>query len=235
MNGVRLRSAAVLAILLIALSGCKAEPGSGSTPGTTPGATTSSSTEPTATANATPSTATEPTTAPTTSPEPTATAAPTPSVSPADIALPGDCAALYSPAMLATLQAEGGPLNDPGLTLGATGVEGAYAVLDQAVAAGQSLRCTWGVPSEVGLATHVSLIDDAQADAVISALQSSGLTCAAHGSGTLCRIVVDTPDEEGGHVWGESHYLAGNAWVATAWLNFGPDGYTEDIVTTLWG
>lgn len=226
MNAVRLRSAAVAAVaavLLIALSGCKADP----VPGQTPAASGAST--PSASASITP------TPAPSASATPSTTPSPTPTPTAAPFALPGDCAAIYSPAMLSTLQADGGPLNDPGLSMGATNVEAAYAVLEQATAAGESLRCTWGVPSEVGLATQVSVVDGGQADAVITALQSHGLTCDAYQSGTLCRIVVESSEEEGGHVWGETHFLEGNAWVATSWINFGPVGYTEDIVTTLWG
>ena len=36
-------------------------------------------------------------------------------------------------------------------------------------------------------------------------------------------------------VKGEVHYLRGDTWVSTRWINVDPDGYTEDIVASLWG
>lgn len=229
MNAAHLRSAAAVAVLLIALVGCKADP----VPGEAPVASGTPSASASGSASASPSGS--PSSSPSVSA--TATASPTPTQTPATsvIALPGDCAAIYSPEMLATLQTSGQPLNDPGVDMAATNVEAAFAVLEQAAAAGQSLRCSWGVPSEVGLATQVSLVDDAQADTVLTSLHARGLNCAPYGAGTLCRIVVEPAAESDGHVWGETHFLAGNGWVATSWINFGPDGYTEDIVTTLWG
>ena len=44
---------------------------------------------------------------------------------------------------------------------------------------------------------------------------------------------VTLDDEE--YTSGETHYIGGGGWVSTAWINFHPDGYTEDIVDTLWG
>ena len=34
---------------------------------------------------------------------------------------------------------------------------------------------------------------------------------------------------------GETHYVGDGAVVTTAWINFAPEGYTEDVVATLWG
>ena len=33
----------------------------------------------------------------------------------------------------------------------------------------------------------------------------------------------------------ETHVLRGNAWISTATIDFESEGYTEDIVSTLWG
>ncbi|MDQ1129142.1 hypothetical protein [Microbacterium sp. SORGH_AS_0888] len=33
---------------------------------------------------------------------------------------------------------------------------------------------------------------------------------------------------------GETHFLRGNGWITTSWVDDQPDGYTEDIVATLW-
>lgn len=167
---------------------------------------------------------------------PTATPTPTPTIVPgADIELPGSCEPIYSSAMLALLNAENPPLNDPGVSMFSTGIEAVYNMIEEVSASGDSIRCTWGKPSESGLATNVSIVTAAQAATVQSALEASGLDCAPYRSGTLCRIVIDNSQEEYGNVYGETHYLAGNGWVATNWLNFAPEGYTEDIVATLWG
>ena len=33
----------------------------------------------------------------------------------------------------------------------------------------------------------------------------------------------------------ETHVLRANAWVSTATINFESEGYSEDIIATLWG
>jgi len=198
--------------LTLALAGCGGDPAPSSSPSTEPSASASSS------AAASPS----------------ASPSETPDAS-ADITLPASCEDIYSATMLAQLTADLPPLNDPGLTLDSTGYEAAYEVLQEVTAAGDTLRCTWGMPSEVGMATNVSIVTPAQAEAVLAGAEASGLNCAPLRMGTICRIVVENSEEEGGHVWGETHFLAGNGWVSTAWINYGPDGYTEDIVASVWG
>jgi hypothetical protein len=99
-----------------------------------------------------------------------------------------------------------------------------------------TIRCSWGEPSEVGLATNVTGIDAEQAEAIEAQLMASGLACEPHADGIICRIEqkgVTLDDEE--YASGETHYLGEGAWVSTAWINFAPEGYTEDIVATLWG
>jgi hypothetical protein len=52
----------------------------------------------------------------------------------------------------------------------------------------------------------------------------------------VCRIEqkgVTLDDNE--YTRGETHYIADDALVTTSWINFAPEGYTEDIVATLWG
>lgn len=179
-------------------------------------------------------------------PEPTSTGDPTPEIttlgetpgasdspSPtpepvADISIPVRCEDIYSAAMLSILQSGNPPLNDPGVTMESSEVP---ALLDTLHSGAQTLRCSWGLPSSYGLATNVTIVDDSQAEAVRDALESSGFACGDLDGGTVCR--VQQTDEE--NSFGESHYLRANGWVSTRWINFGPQGYTEDIVTTLWG
>lgn len=146
----------------------------------------------------------------------------------ADIELPVRCEDIYSPARLADLQAGNPPLNDPGVDLYSTNVVEGVEILD---AGAPSLRCTWGGPSEFGLATSVTIVDAAQAQTIGDALLAQGFTCADQAEGTICRIL----EESDYATTGETHFLRGNGWIATNWINFAPDGYTEDIVDTLWG
>jgi hypothetical protein len=146
----------------------------------------------------------------------------------ADISIPVSCEDIYSPDMIALLEGENPPLNDPGVTMESTENPALLEVLHSGA---QTLRCSWGLPSSYGLATNVTILDEGQADAVRGALTSGGFSCGDLDRGTVCR--VQQGDEE--NAFGESHYLRANGWVSTRWINFGPRGYTEDIVSTLWG
>lgn len=184
-------------------------------------------------------------------PEPTATPSsspsitlkdptPGPSVTPietekpqAGFELPAGCEQIYSEAMLASLQSANPPLNDPGVTMLST--ENAD-LLEIIHGGAPTLRCSWGQPSEFGLATNVTVIDGDQATAVLAALPAAGFGCEALGDGTVCRIEqkgVTLDDNE--YTRGETHYVGDGGLVTTAWINFAPEGYTEDVVATLWG
>jgi hypothetical protein len=182
--------------------------------------------EPSATPSATPtSTVKEPTPGPSVSPIETDL--------PQSFELPGACEDIYSAGMLAHLQEAGPPLNDPGVTMLSTENVDILEILDGGA---PTLRCTWGQPSEFGLATNVTAIDAEQSETVAAALAAAGFGCEDHGDGTICRIEqrgVTLDDEE--YTRGETHYIGGGGLVTTAWINFSPDGYTEDIVATLWG
>ena len=150
-----------------------------------------------------------------------------------NIALPATCEQIYSPEMLASLTAQAPPLNDPGLTMLSTQNAELLEILHSGV---PTIRCSWGAPSELGLATNVSIVDAAQSAAIASALRSAGFGCEPYAGGTICRTdqTVITQDDEQVHL-GETHFVRGNGWLSTAWINFAPTGYTEDIVATLWG
>ncbi|WP_194397941.1 hypothetical protein [Microbacterium atlanticum] len=183
----------------------------------------------------------EPSATPTSSPtvtleQPT----PGPSVSPVEtekpqsgFAVPRACEEIYSSAMLAQLQSANPPLNDPGVTLLSTENADLLDIID---GASTTLRCSWGQPSEFGLATNVTAIDDEQAAAALAALPPAGFACETLGDGTVCRIEqrgITLDDEE--YTRGETHYIGDGGLVTTAWIDFSPEGYTEDIVATLWG
>ena len=146
--------------------------------------------------------------------------------------VPDDCELIYSPAMLASLNAANPPLNDPGVTMLSTENADLLEIIHGGAA---TLRCSWGTPSEYGLATNVTAIDEEQGAALVEALGAAGFGCEALGDGTVCRIEqkgVTLDDEE--YTRGETHYVGDGGLVTTSWINFAPDGYTEDIVATLW-
>jgi hypothetical protein len=181
-------------------------------------------------------------------PEPTATGTPDPSASasasasapaesvessavPSDrpqaleIALPASCDALYSSAMRSTLDADLPPLNDPGVTLSSTRLEPALAALESGY---PTLRCSWGTASDSGLSTNATILAPEDVPRIQDLLAVNGLVCADAGGGILCTT-------SGSGTEGESHFLRGNGWVATAWAGELPIGYTEDVAATLWG
>jgi len=168
---------------------------------------------------------------PSASAEPSETATPAPTEEPgASIELPGACEDIYSAAFLASMGDM--TLNDPGVTLLSTEMTAGLEVLETA----PTIRCSWGAPSEFGLATNVTIIEQAQAETLQQTMRDTGMTCADYEQGTMCRIEVEhlTEDDVVAKT-GETHYLRGNGWVSTHWINFAPEGYTEDIVATLWG
>ncbi|MDZ8201770.1 hypothetical protein RZO50_09585 [Microbacterium sp. SSW1-59] len=159
----------------------------------------------------------------------TETATPTPT---AAFMLPTACEEIYSADMLATLLAENPPLNEPGVTMYSS--ENA-AILELIDSGAPTIRCTWGGPSEYGLATNVTLADAAQADTVRSELIAAGFSDQELGGGSVHRVEQRgiTLDDEP-YTLGETHYIGSGAIVSTRWINFAPSGYTEDIVATLW-
>lgn len=147
------------------------------------------------------------------------------------LVLPGACEDIYSDAMFAYLSSTAPPLNDPGHTTPSTELAAGRAVLDVA----PTLRCTWGGPSEYGLSTNVTIVDAGQSASIEQAAVESGMACKPHADGTICRSREDLfVDGELYATVGETHYFRDNGWVATHWTNFAPEGYTEDIVATLW-
>ncbi|MFZ4843838.1 hypothetical protein [Mycetocola saprophilus] len=178
--------------------------------------------------SAPPMSSNEPTTAPAmVSPSPTATV-PT-------LSLPADCQAIYSGPMFSSLRALELPLNDPSLA-DETGT--AIPELDTLLRANPGLHCSWGLPSELGINTNVTLIDPAAAQNIEAALVARGATCEDKDDGTLCTLIHVGPGVEG---WaegdpqaGENHFFRDNAWIATHWSTVEMNGYTPDIVHTLW-
>ena len=149
-----------------------------------------------------------------------------------DIELPTACEQLYSPAMLAALQARG-PLNDPGVTMTSTQNVGALEILTSGI---PTIRCSWGAPSETGLATNVSIVDAAQSAALLDSFTNAGFACQPTEGGTVCRFSRPWSIRTTRMVWlGETHVLRGQRLGLHGDDRLRTEGYTEDIVATLWG
>lgn len=210
-----LAAAIALPVVLIgALAACATNPGS-----TTPSSSASASDAPR------PTETTEP--APeTTEPAPDATG------KPGAFALPETCEDVWTPEMFAELSSTA--LNDPGVTMLSTEVVEALELLDVV----PSLRCTWGQPSEWGIATTVAAVDEAQGAALADALRAEGFAC-ADGEVQRCERSQTLPGEVEGEpetTLGETHLIGDGGWVASHWLNAEVEPeYSDSIAAQLWG
>lgn len=105
--------------------------------------------------------------------------------------------------------------------------------LSAIVQASDHLTCRWANPagpSDTGVATNLVWVTPVQATAVTDRLLVLGLNCYEELDGLRC--ITETESEDGR--FGQSHFVRGGIWLATQWSNAGPDGYTHDIVATLW-
>lgn len=162
-----------------------------------------------------------------------ATASPAPPA--AGVVIPTDCADIYT----RDWSAEFAPLvsNPSWTTAPGSGVhygssdETAIARLDTT----KQVTCKWANPlggSDRGLTTNVAAVDAEQSVAMQDHFVATGHTCYAELEGTRC--VTETPPSPDGQA-GESHFFRDGVWIATKWVNAGPDGYTHDIVAAIFG
>ncbi|MFC6356848.1 hypothetical protein [Luethyella okanaganae] len=171
-------------------------------------------------------------------PTPVVTTAPTPVPTPEPeipgFVRPATCVDIYTNDWAAQL----GPLlvlnpdwtNDPSRSPKpyATNDVGLGTVLE----ATTGLVCHWVKASgggDVGLTTDIAYVTAEQQASTIELMQRLGFDCYGELGGTRC---VTESNEEAGS-FGESHFLRDGVWVATRWVNTAPDGYTHDIVSTL--
>ncbi|MGX1791496.1 hypothetical protein ACWIDW_00895 [Microbacterium sp. NPDC055312] len=184
-------------------------------------------------------------------PEPTASSTPTASRGPAStstpsappssttapsddsIELPAACDDVFSPSMRDRLTAARLPANDPTLTMPSTDLTVAVQMIDDL----PHLRCTWGVASEVGIATTVALVDAEQSKVLRDAYRAEGSDCQVVDGDpqqTRCLIEERFEGEMPGAI-GEIHVFRANAWLSTKWINVDMAGYADDMVAQLWG
>ncbi|MCU1578474.1 MAG: uncharacterized protein JWP19_678 [Rhodoglobus sp.] len=164
--------------------------------------------------------------------DPTPVPTPEPSASAAASRIPSTCTALFSAAITATIQAAGyrqgtsARLNDPAGTS-----DGTLAGLMAGV---PRLECTWH-PSNTntaGLETSVLEIDPATLAAVAARLQALGYASLDELGGV--RYFFEKTGSDG-VAYGESDMLRDGLWFATRWVQYGPDGYTADMVSRVFG
>lgn len=138
---------------------------------------------------------------------------------PASIALPTDCRAILSAAVLAQL--DDVPLNHP-------------AFGESGVLSDGSLRCIWGDPGAdtTGLVTVISHVDPRKAETDLHALVADGFVCGAPQGGTRCEKTWDDPRYPVKD--GRTVFSRADVWIDTNWSNLAPSGYTASIVDHLW-
>jgi hypothetical protein len=158
------------------------------------------------------------------------TPAETPAAAPA-APRPTDCRQVYSPEMFASLEATGLPLNDGSVddSLGTTDPD-----LAAVIAQNSTFKCSWGSAGDYGLNTSITQVSAESSTAVLDRLSVLGFDCYEESQGTRCVQSDTVTDELGTYRTGESHFVRGGVWVATHWVNFAPDGYTQDVIASLW-
>ncbi|TFD86468.1 hypothetical protein E3T61_16300 [Cryobacterium lactosi] len=169
---------------------------------------------------------------PSSTPEPAPVAMPTAVIAPGT-PKPESCGEIYSPAMV---NAFGDLVLNPPWTTepGADVSDGSDdPELLAVINATEHLSCRWVSPvgpSGTGVATNVVWVTEAQTAAVEARLRALGMECYEELGGLRC-ITETTTDTDN---FGQSHFLRGGIWLATVWVNAGPDGYTHDMIGTIW-
>jgi hypothetical protein len=147
----------------------------------------------------------------------TPTPSPTPSGSPTAFAVPTDCRAILSEAVLAQLGTT--PLNDPA-TGEATGVQ-----------ADGSLVCLWRDPAAdtTYLRTEISRENRGPVLDMLNALVANeGFTCYTPDQGTRCEKTFPNPTYP--VTDGRTLFYRGDILIDTQFSNLAPSGYTDSIV-----
>jgi hypothetical protein len=153
----------------------------------------------------------------------------------AGVAIPADCAGIYTRDWAPDLAPR--VLNpawtaDPGSDFKGYGSSdvGLVTVLE----ATTKLECNWVPESGAGhvfLITGVAQLTPEQQAGTLEYLDGTDLECFDELEGVRCLV----ERSEGGENWGESHFIREGVWIATRWGGSGPDGYTHDIVAAIFG
>jgi len=155
----------------------------------------------------------------------------------AAMAVPATCDELYSADFRAGLEAAGFALNpaDKDLTQYKDIGSEDGQLIAMIEGAPDRLTCHWlaavGASSEAGLATNVLAVPEAVSTAAMARMEEMNFSKTASSGGI--RFSYEEHTENGD--FGESHLFREGLWLATAWTNFGPDGYTADMATSIFG
>jgi hypothetical protein len=152
----------------------------------------------------------------------------------AAVEFPSDCDALYTPSMLdefsqLVLNPEWSKTAGEA-TLYGTDDQELQLLMDTE----GPLVCLWGDDDgggDVGLTTSVVSVNSAVETAVEARLRALNHSCYEQLRGLRCVMSQSSEDATSG----ESHFLRDGLWVATKWVNFAPENYTESVVENLWG
>lgn len=190
----RLTGAAAALLLLVALTACTPQTGG---------------------ASASPS----PTGSETADPEQTGSPSPSPTPISAPVALPNDCRAILSDAVLAELGET--PLNDAAFGPSGVGSDG-------------TLTCIWADPGAdtTGLTTTISRMNRGPALDMLNALANDeGFSCFTPDGGTRCEKTW--PNAQYPVTDGRTLFWREDVLVDTRYSNLAPSGYTSSIVEHL--
>lgn len=192
----RLTGAAAALLLLVALTACTPQTGG---------------------ASASPS----PAGSETADPEQTGSPSPSPTPTSAPVALPTDCRAILSDAVLAELGET--PLNDA--AFGPSGVD-----------SDGTLTCIWADPGAdtTGLTTTISRMNRGPALDMLNALANDeGFSCFTPDGGTRCEKTW--PNAQYPVTDGRTLFWREDVLIDTRYSNLAPSGYTSSIVAHLFG
>lgn len=192
----RLTGAAAVVALLLALTACAPQNGGGGSP--SPSSTESDSAG-----------------------EETSTPSPSPSPTTASVALPTDCRAILSDAVLAELGDI--PLNDAAFGPSGVGSDG-------------TLTCIWADPGAdtTGLTTTISRMNRGPALDMLNALANDeGFSCFTPDGGTRCEKTW--PNEQYPVTDGRTLFWREDVLIDTRYSNLAPTGYTSSIVEHIFG
>ncbi|KQV00505.1 MULTISPECIES: hypothetical protein [Microbacterium] len=192
----RLTGAAAALLLLVALTACTPQTGG---------------------ASASPS----PAGSETADPEQTGSPSPSPTPTSAPVALPTDCRAILSDAVLAELGET--PLNDAAFGPSGVGSDG-------------TLTCIWADPGAdtTGLTTTISRMNRGPALDMLNALANDeGFSCFTPDGGTRCEKTW--PNAQYPVTDGRTLFWREDVLIDTRYSNLAPSGYTSSIVEHLFG
>ncbi len=163
-------------------------------------------------------------------------------------ALPTNCDDLFTPGLRERISPDGSLalnpawLQEPG---NARKPDDGYGTLDpvlaQTLSTHPGLVCDWTEPSGPGdafLTTQVRAVDAATQQSALARMEelaadpASGWTCIDYEQGRWC--LVNTNDGRG-NIRGESQFFRDGMWIASDWVNAGPEGYTSLLLQRIFG